>query len=85
MTNLHFKETCPCGNSVDVSGYGSQVQPHVQSWHHIHDKHANAIAKAVAENKLKPPYYVWPNSVWSNTPTITLETALFGGAVKAEE
>ncbi len=65
MADLHFKESCPCGNSVDISGYESQVRPHMQSWHRVHDKHSNTIAKAVAESRLKPPY--WPTSTWTNT------------------
>lgn len=75
MADLHFKETCPCGNSMDITGYSSHVSDYAKSWHHVHDKHANAIAKAIADSKSKPLYYVWPNSTWTTTT---------GGAVRAE-
>lgn len=77
MADIHFEEACPCGNTLKTSGYTSEVRAHVQTWHRVHDKHANAIAKAVAEGKAHPAYYVWPQSTDANPGPVV-------GAVKQE-
>lgn len=53
MPDLSFEETCPCGNSIKVSGstIGGVLTAEISRWHRIHDRHANNIAKAIAENK----------------------------------
>lgn len=51
MADLNFEEVCPCGNSMKISGYTSEVRAQIQIWRNLHNKHANAIAKAVIESK----------------------------------
>jgi len=62
MADMHFEESCPCGSNIKVSGYESYVKAQVFTWQRTHTRHSHAIAKAVAENKMKPAYYVWPNT-----------------------
>lgn len=65
MANMYFKEHCPCGNSVDISGYGSEVLKQITSWRKTHTPHANAIAKTIVE---KPKTSVWPWTTTLNIP-----------------
>jgi hypothetical protein len=70
MAEMHFEETCPCGNTIKVSGYASQVTPQIVTWHKTHDRHSTNIAKAIAEARAKQPTsYSWP---WTTT-TLTTE------------
>lgn len=87
MAEMIFKECCPCGNSVDISSYRSEVQQQIQSWRSLHNKHANMIAKAVAENKAHPPYYFWPyTSAVGSNGVFSYSTSMPGsGAIKAKE
>lgn len=79
MAEMNFEEICPCGNSVKVSGYDSIVRPQIQSWRSIHNKHANTIARAIAEKKKNPPHYIWPElPTASSTPIITFEAEKTG-------
>ena len=71
MADMNFEEDCPCGASVKFSGYSSEVRIQIQSWRSVHKRHADNIAKAVAENKTHPAYYVWPSTTGTN---ITFDT-----------
>jgi len=71
VTDFRFEQGCPCGDTIKMSGYESHVKPQVSSWRKIHDKHANAIAKAIAEARSKhPTSYSWP---WTTSTLTTAE------------
>lgn len=88
MPDLNIEERCPCGNHIKLSGstVGGILTSEIQRWHRVHDKHATAIAKALAENTKWPIYYVPPlypaplpgaadpNPWWQN-PIITFNTS----------
>ena len=59
MADIHFEQNCPCGDSIKVSGYTSEVRTQIQTWQNIHTKHANTIAKAITEAKGRQ-YTTWP-------------------------
>jgi D-tyrosyl-tRNA(Tyr) deacylase len=67
MAELSFEETCPYGNTIKVSGYTSEVRSQSQTWHTIHNRHANVIAKAITEAKNRQ-YTTWPPP--TNTPPL---------------
>lgn len=76
--NSTFEETCPCGASIKLGGLTiMEMRLRIDVWHGMHNKHSNAIAKAIVENKAKTPYYVWPQSTWV--------TGGGGGAARQEE
>jgi hypothetical protein len=55
MADISFEEECPCGATIKVSGYASAgVRDHIASWHNLHNKHSNSIAKAIVEAKSQP-------------------------------
>lgn len=57
MADLTFEEECPCGATIKVTGYvSSGVRDYIATWHHTHNRHANTIAKTVAESKAHPVY-----------------------------
>lgn len=92
MADINFEERCPCGNQIKLSGstYGGVVSSEIQRWHRIHDKHATAIAKALAENVKWPIYYVPPTfpadpQPWWQNPIITFETNTATGVTKKTE
>lgn len=66
MTETSFEESCPCGNSVKISGYASEVRNQILSWRSIHTRHANSIARSLAtiakakENEAYPMFYTNP-------------------------
>lgn len=49
MADLNFEEHCPCGATIKIGGWASEVRTQVQTWRGIHNKHANAAAKAKKE------------------------------------
>jgi len=53
MTDLRIEETCPCGNRISLSGFTRQVEDRIAQWHGVHDKHANAISRAIVQAKEK--------------------------------
>ncbi len=71
MPDVSFEETCPCGNSVKITGYTSEVRLQIRSWRSIHNKHTNAIAKQIIEERRRnPPYVVIPSDpLITNTDT----------------
>lgn len=72
MSDMNFEERCPCGASIKTSGYESRIAPQIEKWHHTHDKHANAIAKSLAEGvlaeKLQWPLYYIPSIAPGTVP-----------------
>lgn len=82
IPDITFEERCPCGNHIKLSGstYGGVVTGQIERWHRIHDKHATAIAKALAENTKWPMYWVPPMNPadpqpWWQNPIITFNTS----------
>lgn len=81
---MHFEESCPCGGKINVSGYTSEVRAQAEQWRSLHNRHATAIAKAMAEKANWPIYYVpsppapgaapWPWQQPIVTFTTTTET-----------
>lgn len=63
MAEIQFEESCPCGNSVKISGYRSEVVAHISSWRSIHNRHANNYAKAavLAKEKEDNPLTIFPD------------------------
>lgn len=53
MPDINYEEHCPCGNTIRVSGstIGGILTGEMSRWHRVHDKHANAAAKATTENR----------------------------------
>lgn len=81
MADIHFEQSCPCGDSIKVSGYTSEVRTQIQTWQNIHTKHANAIAKAIVEAKSKQ-YTTWPQQFY--TSTLTTNPSTGAGTTKQE-
>lgn len=86
MPDLNLEEHCPCGNTIKLSGstVGGLLTSEFQRWHRVHDKHAAAIAKAVAENVKWPAYWMPPMNPadpqpWWQNPIITFNTETNAG------
>jgi len=84
MADMYFKESCPCGTNVDMSGYVSEVKAQVIAWRSIHKRHADALLKAtIADiNKKVYPSYIWPVTTGTSTSTFNSEVPIVGGATE---
>ena len=82
MAEMIFEGSCPCGDSVKVSGYPSEVKLQIQAWRSIHTRHSNRIAKAVETEMLRSPSYTsWGPTTSTTIPyTTTITTNTGNGA-----
>ncbi len=84
MTDFRFEQSCPCGDSIKMSGYESYVKPQIASWRKIHDKHSNSIAKAKAK-AYSPITYSWPFAPSSTLTTADLPNTMTVGSPDQQE